>query len=145
MQENGKRRKAVRPVLSLCGFRCDLCLAYQSNIKNHPQNAQVLSDGWHTYFGFRIPPEEIECHGCSIESETTLDSACPVRPCVIARQFDNCAACENYICEKLTKRLIDFETIEKEYGKPIPKEDRRRFIFPYENAKRLSKLRIKNK
>jgi len=58
----------MEPKLSLCGFRCDLCLAYKPNIEAVPENRQVLSDGWHEYFGFRLSPEAIYCEGCSAES-----------------------------------------------------------------------------
>ena len=130
----------MKPTLSLCGFRCDLCLAYKPNIEAHPENRQVLSDGWHTYFGFRLPPEAIYCEGCSRESSTTLDSDCPVRPCVIAHELTNCAACEEYICETLTQRLVNFDDIQAEFEAPIPQADRQRFILPYENRQRLEKL-----
>ena len=131
----------MEPVLSLCGFRCDLCLAYQPNIEAHPENRQILSDGWHTYFGFRLPPEEIHCEGCSAESKDTLDRDCPVRPCVTACGLANCAFCQEYICEKLTERLIDFDKIQEGFDQPIPAEDRRRFLQPYENAERLKEIR----
>ena len=131
----------MKPKLSLCGFRCDLCLAYKPNIEPHPENRQLLSDGWHTYFGFRLPPEEIFCEGCSAESTTTLDRDCPVRPCVIAHDLPNCAHCGEPICDTLTQRLVRFEEIQAERDAPIPEADRRRFILPYENADRLRKLR----
>lgn len=133
----------MKHTLSLCGFRCDLCLAYKPNIEAHPENRQVLSDGWHTYFGFRLPPEEIYCEGCLAEASETLDRNCPVRPCVIEHGFNNCADCEDYICEKLTERLIDFDEIQAEFDHPIPKRDRQRFLLPYENAQRLRDLRQK--
>jgi len=131
----------MEPVLSLCGFRCDLCLAYQPLIEAHPENRQILSDGWHTYFGFRLPPEEIHCGGCSAEGKDTLDRGCPVRPCVTARGLANCAHCQDYICEKLTERLIDYNEIQRAFDHPIPVEDRRRFLLPYENAERLKAIR----
>lgn len=127
--------------LSLCGFRCDLCLAYQPNIEAHPENQQLLSDGWQTYFGFRLQPDQIVCAGCSHEGSVTLDSDCPVRPCVIDRGHETCAACEDFGCEKLVERLIRYEDMVVRHGKPIPNDDRQRFIFPYENAERLEKLR----
>lgn len=133
----------MEPKLSLCGFRCDLCLAYNPNIEAQPENRQILSDGWYKYFGFRMPPEEITCEGCSAESNQTLDRDCPVRPCVIDHGLENCAACENYICDKLTERLIDFESFQTEYGRSICEIDRQRFILPYENAVRLRELRHK--
>ena len=57
----------MEPILTRCGYRCDLCLAYWPNITANPANRQKLSDGWFKYFGFRIPPEEIQCDGCMSE------------------------------------------------------------------------------
>lgn len=131
----------MEPILSYCGMRCDLCLAFEPNVNAHPENRQVLSDGWHQYFGFRIPPEEIFCEGCQGAISQTLDAECPVRPCAIDRQLDHCALCDDYICDKLRERLVDFEHMQKEYGGPISQADRQRFIFPYENAQRLAELR----
>ncbi len=48
----------MEPILTRCGYRCDLCLAYRPNIETNPENRQILSDGWHKCFGFPIPPEE---------------------------------------------------------------------------------------
>ncbi len=131
----------MQPVISLCGMRCDLCLAYQPNIAAHPENRQILSDGWHTYFGFRIPPEQIECNGCFPNGEMTLDSTCQVRPCVTERQLDNCASCEAYICDKLDQILVSFDEMQAKFDTPIPEQDRQNFIFPYENKDRLAALR----
>ena len=133
----------MEPLLSYCGMRCDLCLAYQPNLVKHPENRQILSDGWHKYFGFRIPPDEIRCPGCRTNANATLDEDCPVRPCVITKELTTCAHCEDMICEKLKERLVDFEQIQNEYGQPIPPEDRKRFIFPYENTDRLEMLQTK--
>ncbi len=133
----------MEPILSHCGMRCDLCLAFMPNLTMHPENRQILSDGWHKYFGFRIPPEEIHCHGCRDKENLTLDEDCPVRPCVIEKGFDTCAQCEEMICDKLEERLVNFEEMQTEYGRPIPPTDRNRFIFPYENADRLEALRKK--
>jgi len=130
----------MEPILSLCGMRCDLCMAYRPKIELHPENRQILSDGWYTYFGFRIPPEEIECDGCFADGKPTLDSECKVKPCVTARGIASCASCTDYICEKLSDILVTFETMQSKFDHPIPDADRQRFIFPYENADRLTAL-----
>jgi hypothetical protein len=116
-------------------------MAYRPNIEAHPENRAILSDGWHTYFGFRIPPEEIQCDGCKSKSQSTLDQDCPVRPCAQDRDIENCASCLNYVCENLSQRLIDFESIQANIQEPIPEQDRQKFILPYENAHRLKILR----
>jgi len=129
------------PVLTRCGYRCDLCLAYKLNIEAHPENACKLSDGWFKYFRFRIPAEKISCAGCLSTEGETLDIGCPVRPCVISRGLENCAYCPDYACEKLQERLVTLENMESKAGCKISKDDRLNFIFPYENKVRLDTLR----
>ena len=131
-------------ILSRCGYRCDLCLAYKENIEDDDRRGS-LSDGWYRYFGFRIHPEEIYCDGCmSSEPSNLIDKNCPVRSCVIKKEIENCAECDNYICEKLESRIIKFKDILEKYGEEIPEEDRDLFIRPYENKKRLDEVRNDN-
>lgn len=128
-------------ILTRCGYRCDLCLAYKPNIEKHPENRQALSDGWFQYFGFRVPPENISCDGCMEKNPKLLDKDCPVRPCVIEKGLDNCAQCDEYICEKLQQRLVVYEEVAQRVEQEIPENDRARFIQPYENKTRLEALR----
>jgi hypothetical protein len=129
------------PILTRCGYRCDLCLAYEPNVKQNPANQQKLSDGWHRYFGFRIPPEEIICDGCMSENPTLIDTGCPVRPCVIEKDLDNCSQCEEYACDKLEERTVRYEEIKIQHPDGIPEDDYLCFIRPYENTIRLDLLR----
>ncbi len=131
----------MEPVLTRCGYRCDLCLAYRPNLELHPENQQVLSDGWFKYFGFRIPPEEIICDGCLEENPRLVDTSCQVRPCVIEHGLANCAACKDYICEKLIERIVTLEEVRQRLRVEIPREDYERFILPYENKQRLDGIR----
>jgi hypothetical protein len=138
-------RNRMEPIVTRCGYRCDLCLAYQPNVEAHPEYQQILSDGWHTYFGFRIPPEEICCDGCLSENPALIDKSCPVRPCVLQRGLEDCSQCSDYGCGALRERLVDYEEIRWQVGREIPGEDYQRFIRPYENARRLEALRARRK
>jgi hypothetical protein len=132
----------MKPILTRCGYRCDLCLAYKPNIEKHPENRQKLSDGWHKYFGFRTPPSEICCDGCMSENPHLLDQDCPVRPCVIERGLESCAQCEDYDgCGKLGQRLVTYEGVKERVAQEISDDDRECFIKPYENKRRLDALR----
>ena len=131
----------MEAILTRCGYRCDLCLAYRPNVENNPSNQQKLSDGWHKFFGFRLPPEQIICDGCMAENPRLIDQSCPVRPCVIEKGLDHCAQCEQYICEKLTERLVVFEEVEHRLHAEISRDDYLCFIQPYENKVRLDGLR----
>ena len=131
----------MEPILTRCRYRCDLCLAYRPNVAATPSNQQKLSDGWHKYFGFRLPPSEICCDGCMADNPKLIDASCPVRPCVIERGLDNCSQCEDYVCEKLAQRLVVREEVERRTGLEISEDDYACFIRPYENKRRLDALR----
>ena len=131
----------MNEILTRCGYRCDLCLAYRPNVEQNPANRQILSDGWFKYFGFRLPPEEICCDGCLADEPHLIDSGCPVRPCVLENRLDNCAQCEEYVCERLVERLVTRDEIEHRLGGEIPPLDYQRFIRPYENRRRLEAIR----
>ena len=132
-------------IISCCGMRCDLCLAFRSNIEAHPKNREILYDGWKTDFSLEIPPEKLLCDGCFSGGSPTLDDECPVHTCVSSRGLRNCAECEAYVCDKLNQILVTFESIQGKFDKPIPDTDRQWFIFPYENKNRLAALRRQNK
>ncbi len=131
----------MEPILTRCGYRCDLCLAYRPNVEKDSSNQQRLSDGWHKYFGFRLPASEICCDGCMAENPRLIDKACPVRPCVIERRLKNCSHCEHYVCEKLKERLVVYEEVKQRIKAEIPETDYASFIRPYENKRRLDELR----
>ena len=113
----------MEPTLTRCGYRCDLCLAYRPNVERDPSSQQKLSDGWFTYFGFRIPPEQIVCDGCLADGSDIrlLDAGCPVRPCVVERGLDTCAQCADYGCERLQQRLVVYEEIKGAWAPRYPR------------------------
>jgi hypothetical protein len=131
----------MQPILTRCGYRCDLCLAYKPNVTQNPSNQTKLSDGWFNYYGFRLPASEISCDGCMADNPKLIDQSCPVRPCAIEKGLDNCAQCEQYVCEKLKERLVVFEQVKQRIGADIPEDDYICFIKPYENKRRLDSLR----
>ncbi len=131
----------MEAILSRCGYRCDLCLAYKPNIETHPSNQQKLSDGWFKYFGFRIEPDKIVCEGCLAESEQRIDQTCPVRPCVNEKGLENCSLCSQYMCDKLKQRIVTYEEVKGSVSVEIPDDDYYSFIQPYENQRRLDVFR----
>jgi hypothetical protein len=135
----------LREILTRCGYRCDLCLAYKENILIDDRR-RLLSDGWYKFFGFRIEPEDIYCDGCLNDDCLTaklLDTGCPIRPCVKEKGYENCSHCDDFMCSKFKERLVDYEEI-KEKNQSISKSDYKLFICPYENGKRIRELKEKN-
>ena len=129
-------------ILTRCGYRCDLCLAYKDNIEKDDQR-EFLSDTWHKIYGFRIPAEEIYCEGCiSSDTPKLIDENCPVRPCVIERGLENCSQCDDYACDKFDQRKVVYEDWIKE--KSLSRKEYLTGIKPYENKKRLDEIRKNN-
>lgn len=135
----------MKEILSRCGYRCDLCMAFRPNVQKNSENQQLLSDGWFRYFDFRVPAEAIVCDGCWVDDGILLDEECPVRPCVIEHGFIHCAQCQQFICDKLQERLVTYEELSSRMDAAIPDADRVRYIFPYENKVRLDKIRHESK
>lgn len=132
-------------VLTKCGYRCDLCLAYKENVEKNDRRS-VLSDKWHDIYGFRIEPEKIYCEGCvSGENPVLMDRNCPVRPCVISKAIANCSECDDFICEKLQGRIVDKRNLEEKIGRSLSAFEYENFVFPYESKARLDRLRIGKK
>lgn len=132
----------MEAVLTRCGYRCDLCLAYRPNVERDPGNQQKLSDGWFQYFGFRIEPARIICDGCMEDDPQLIDRTCPVRPCAMDRKLDNCSQCSQYICEKLQERIVTYEDVQHRVAADIPGDDYSAFIQPYENKRRLNAYKM---
>ena len=129
-----------KELLTRCGYRCDLCLAYKANVEKQDRRAE-LSDGWEKCFGFRIPADKIYCEGCMTPGNPKLiDSKCPVRACVITKGLNNCSQCPEYPCQTSNKRAVVYEKVVKD-KKNITESDRTLFIKPYENKVRLDELK----
>ena len=126
-------------VVALCGYRCDLCPAYDENIKNK-DNRQEISEGWKRYFEFEIPSEEIGCVGYISEGKHA-DVNCPIRPCALEKKVENYAHCDNFLCEKLQSRVEFIERLLEKCANNVPEEDYRLFFEPYLSRKRLLNIR----
>jgi hypothetical protein len=61
-----------------------------------------------------------------------IDTACPIRPCVIARGLSACAKCPECGCEHFQSRAVTRVSVEQRIGAPVQEDDYQRFILPYE-------------
>ena len=128
--------------IGFCGYRCKLCPAYKDNITCE-EDRQKVSDGWFKHYGFRIAAEEIYCDGCRAEDSSNprrIDPECAVRACALQRKVPNCAHCDDFMCEKLSQKMIDAEKIVERVGGSIPQEDYDCFVRPYDSAKILEDI-----
>ncbi|MDP4093999.1 MAG: DUF3795 domain-containing protein [Bacillota bacterium] len=131
----------MKEILTVCGYRCDLCPAYKENIKNDQDKIRV-SENWERLFGFRIQPDEVECVGCPNKGKLA-DANCPVRPCANEKGYDSCSRCDSYICDKLKTRTEFIAEYTHDLDN-ISREDYDKYIKAFENKPRLLELRKGN-
>jgi hypothetical protein len=124
-------------ILARCGFRCDLCPAYEKN-GSGPEELTAIRSGWRSYFGFDVPEEQIACAGCLNEGRHP-DADCPVRPCAIERRMETCADCPDFGCGKLKSRM-DFAESAMTKFRIVPDRDFRSFFLPYLSRERLERI-----
>ena len=88
------------------------------------------------FYGFRIPPEQIFCDGCLDERPEArrIDTACPIRPCAVARGLTSCATCPDCGCERFESRTVTRAWVEQRIGTTMPPEDYQWFVRPYERC-----------
>jgi len=135
-------------IIARCGYKCSLCLIHRENLKKDEQNRQRFRDGLEKYYGEKLTLEECYCDGClakDSENPVLITKECEVRPCVMAKNIENCAYCPQYPCQTLEKRFVERRKVEERYGSPIPEEAYKLFIMPYENRQTLDRIRRKAK
>ena len=135
-------------IVARCGYKCNLCLIYRDNLKKDEQNKQKYRDSLLKYYGDQLTLEQCYCDGCmteDIENPIRVDVNCQVRPCVIEKGLENCGYCEQYPCQILEPKMIDYEQVKERFGGSLPKEDYEAFVMPYESRKVLDEISQKRR
>lgn len=92
-------------MIAYCGLICSDCPAFIATKKNDYAERQKVAETWSKEFKVELKPEDINCEGCLVDSEDVFShcKVCEIRKCGKERVVVNCAHCDDYGCEKLTK------------------------------------------
>ncbi len=95
-------------LLSFCGLDCEKCDALIATKNNDNVLRVKMAEKWSKSSGANIKPEDINCVGCTQKGVRVYfcESMCEVRKCASARNYQNCAVCPDYACDKL-KQIFD--------------------------------------
>lgn len=102
----------MKSLFAYCGLNCAECPAYIATQENNDNKRKRVAEEWQKAFNPNIKPEDINCDGCTIQSNRLFAHCleCKVRLCAIAKGVKNCAHCSDYACDNL-----------QEYFKMAPK------------------------
>jgi hypothetical protein len=94
-------------MIAYCGIVCTECPAYLATQQNDDAKRKKVAEMWSKQFKMPVKPEDINCDGCISGSKRVLNycAVCEIRKCGQGKAVLNCAYCEDYGCEKLSKFL----------------------------------------
>jgi len=99
------QNKGNGKMLGMCGLDCAVCPAYIA-YKTDDQALRVkTADEWSKQFNITLKPEDINCVSCLKTKGAHIGhcAECEIRKCGQAKRVKNCALCDDYPCEKISK------------------------------------------
>ena len=91
-------------IVAYCGIECSKCPAFIAKKENNDELRKKTAEEWSKQFNETITPESINCDGCiSTGQHISYCNVCEIRKCGLEKKVENCAYCDDYICENLDK------------------------------------------
>ncbi|MCF7740672.1 MAG: DUF3795 domain-containing protein [Candidatus Marinimicrobia bacterium] len=89
---------------SYCGIKCRDCPAFIATKQNNFDKKNEVAGEWSTN-DYPLSPNDVECHGCTSTTRNIMSFCedCNIRYCAIDKSLENCAFCDNFPCNKLSK------------------------------------------
>lgn len=126
----------MKEELSRCCYRCDLCAARSPDADVR----QKLVDGWRKIFGHQMyTADNVRCDGC-LHDGRLADKSCRVRPCVLEKQLENCAHCDEFPCDRLDPILCSGEKVRARLP-DMTDEEYNLCVRMFDNRPRLAAIR----
>lgn len=97
----------MQEILAFCGLTCTECPAYLATQNDNDEERRGVAETWSQQYNSDIKPEDINCDGC-LPGHTQYFhhcSECDIRACGVAREVENCAYCDDYLCDRLERFL----------------------------------------
>lgn len=93
-------------MIAKCGLVCTDCPAYIATQNDDDAERARVAEMWGKEFGVQFKIEDINCDGClSSERLFSYCNTCEIRKCGDEKNVDNCAMCEDFACDKISKFL----------------------------------------
>ena len=95
----------MNKMVAYCGIVCSQCPGFLATQKDDDAARKKVAEAWSKQFNMPVKPEDVNCDGCAADGERIVGYAniCKIRKCAREKQLENCAYCDEYACERLTK------------------------------------------
>jgi len=86
-------------IISACGLDCLSCEAYLATQAKDQNQKEDIAIRWSASYDANLSAADIYCEGCmSSGPRFSWCGKCPIRACVVARGYQNCAECVDFPC-----------------------------------------------
>ncbi len=98
-------------MIAYCGLNCLTCAIYlatreRNKTKRHQMRVEI-AEQIKKHYGQELSSADVaDCDGCKTENDRLFCSDCQMRTCAKQKDFESCAYCDDYACEKLEKFFI---------------------------------------
>ena len=129
----------MKEKLSVCGYRCDLCLVYRDNLERIGKDE--VKAGFLKHFNHDLDDEILAgCVGCPAGG----DESCSVKACAHDKKIANCGYCGELPCDKVRTKMNVIEEFFDDVS-ALSKWDRDHYVEPYRSEERLRKIQENNR
>lgn len=91
-------------MIAYCGLDCSKCEGYLATQADSDSKRADVAHKWSSIYNKEIKPDQINCDGCKSEGRKFFycENMCKIRKCCISKDVENCATCDDYMCETLS-------------------------------------------
>ena len=90
-------------MIAYCGLNCSNCDAFLATQEDNASKRDYTAQKWSKLYKAEIMPEQINCEGCKSNGPRFFHcDMCDIRQCCQSKQIDNCAVCNEYMCDTLS-------------------------------------------
>lgn len=94
----------MEKLIGFCGNICTECPTFLATKNNDDNERENVAEIWRKKYNPNLTSEDINCQGCLSKKGVLFGycQTCEIRNCGISKGIENCAYCDEYICDKLT-------------------------------------------
>ena len=95
----------MEKIIAYCGITCSDCPTFKATQTNDDAERKRVAELWTKEYGHPFKSEDINCESCQTRETRVFNycNICEIRKCGQQKNVKNCAYCDDYKCEKLSK------------------------------------------